>query len=199
MTASFMHFWKNPLFNQMALKLLGGALALLLSASVWAAGNFSIKEAVLIPAAESYMLNIDFDAKLGEEVEAALHKGVALNFLIEFKLSKPRKYWFDDEIASARQQVVLSYHALSRQYLIHRENRQKAFVTWQEAKDEFTHVRDWNVFSKESVKKGELYQAAVLIRLDQSRLPKPLQIEASSSEVWDLSSEPYLWQPSFTP
>lgn len=199
MMASFMRFWKNPLIKQVTLRLLGTALALLLAVPAWAAGNFTIKEAVFAPIAENYVLNIDLTAQLGDEIEAALHKGVALDFLIEYKLSKPRKYWFDDEIASGRQQVVLSYHALSRQYLVKRENRQKSFATWQEAKDEFTHVRDWNVFSKELVKKGDTYQAAVLIRLDPSRLPKPLQIEASSSEVWNLSSEPYLWQPGFTP
>jgi hypothetical protein len=194
-----MRFWKNPLFNQQALSLLCGCLALLMVVSVWAAENFAIKEAALVPVGENYMLNIDFDAQLGDEIEAALHKGVALNFLIEFKLSLPRKYWFDDEVASGRQHVVLSYHALSRQYLVNREGRQQAFGTWQEAKEAFTHVREWSVFTKELVKKGGAYQAAILIRLDQSRLPKPLQIEASSSETWNLSSEPYLWQPSFAP
>lgn len=193
----FTHLWKSLGLSAQS-RLLITCLTFLFSSMVWA-GDITIKEASLVPVADNYVLNIDFDANLGEEVEAAMHKGVALHFLIEFKLFKPRKYWFDDEITSSRQHVVLSYHALSRQFLLKREGIQQTFTSWQEAREAFTRLRDWNVFSKELVKKGGPFQAAVLIRLDPSRLPKPLQLEASSSGIWNLTSLPYQWQPGFPP
>lgn len=157
--------------------------------------SLHIKMAELVPAGNSYLLNADFEINFSEEVQAALSKGVPLHFLIEFQLSSPVRYWFDDEIVSASTEVTLSYHALSRQYLINRGRHQLSFLTLQEAKDELSRLRDWTVFDKSLLSKGEEYNAALRIRLDQSKLPKPMQVEALSSEDWSMVSERYRWMP----
>ncbi|WP_371440357.1 DUF4390 domain-containing protein [Methylovorus sp. MM2] len=162
-----------------------------------AASSLHIKTAELVATNESYALHADFDLNLSAEVEDALSKGIPLTFLIEFQLLSPRKYWFDDEIISASSQVTLSYHALSRQYLVNRNNHQQTFVSLQEAKEELSHLRDWQVLDKTLLKKGEIYHAGLRIRLDQSKLPKPLQVEALGSANWDMISERYHWTPAF--
>jgi hypothetical protein len=53
------------------------------------------------------------------------------------------------------------------------------------------------VLEKSLLKKGETYNAALRIRLDQSQLPKPLQVEAINSGNWVMISEPYRWTPVF--
>ena len=79
-------------------------------------------------------MEISFD----NEIEEAINKGVPLNFLVEFQIVSPRKYWFDDEIVTTSQNVTLSYHALSKQYLVNRGVHQKSFETLSEAKQELT-------------------------------------------------------------
>jgi hypothetical protein len=59
-----------------------------------------------------------------------------------------------------------------------------------------TKIKDWVIIDKSLLKKGEIYQAALRVRLDQSKLPKPLQVEASGSEDWNLVSERHQWTPS---
>jgi hypothetical protein len=130
-------------------------------------------------------------------VEEALNKGVPLTFLIEFQVVSPRRYWFDDEVVTASTRVMLSYHALSRQYLINRESHQQAFSTLHEAKEDLSRVRDWVVLEKALLKKGEAYNAALRVRLDHSQLPKPLQVEALGSENWEMVSQRYRWTPAF--
>jgi uncharacterized protein DUF4390 len=162
----------------------------------WAdSGSLGIKTAELVAVDDAYLLNADFELNLSDAVEEALNKGVPLNFLIEFQLTSPREYWFDDEIVTVSTPVTFSYHALSRQYLINRGNHQQSFVSLQEAKDEFARLRDWRVFEKSLLKKGEAYHAALRVRLDQSKLPKPLQVDAIGSEEWHLVSERYRWVP----
>jgi hypothetical protein len=158
-----------------------------------------IKSAELVSSDEQYLLNADFELNLSEEVEDALNRGVQLNFLVEFQLTSPRKYWFDDEIITVTNNVALSYHALSRQYLINRNKHQQSFVNLAEAKAEFTRLREWKVFDKSLLKDDETYLAALRVRLDQSKLPKPIQVDALGSEQWNMISQRYRWTPMLVP
>jgi hypothetical protein len=139
----------------------------------------------------------NLDISFSPFIEDVLGKGIPLTFLVEFQLSTPKKYWFDDEVISQNHRVTLSYHALSRQYLVNRSGRQQSYSSLQKAKEDLSKIKDWAVFDKRTLKKGEAYQAAIRIRLDQSKLPKPLQVEAAGSEEWSIMSERYRWTPSF--
>jgi hypothetical protein len=61
-----------------------------------------------------------------------------------------------------------------------------------------SRIKDWSVLDKSMLKNGEIYQAALRVRLDQSKLPKPHQVEASGSEDWNLVSDRYHWTPSLS-
>jgi hypothetical protein len=165
------------------------------SLALAASSSLHVKMAELVPAENAYLLNADFEIAFGDEVEEALTKGVPLNFLVEFQIVSPSKYWFDDEISSTSTNITFSYHALSRQYLINRNNHQYSFTSLQEAKEELARIRNWQVVEKSLVKKGENYYAALRMRLDQSKLPKPIQVDALGSEDWTMVSERYRWSP----
>lgn len=181
------------------IKTLATLLALCLSCNLYAAsGNIQIRNAELISVDDKYALYSDFDLNLNSVLEEALNKGVPLTFVIEFQITSPRKYWFDDEIVTQSYRISLSYHALSRQYLINKNNHQLSFSTLAQAKEILTNVKDWFVLDKSLLKKGETYQAALRVRLDQTKLPKPLQVEASGSEDWNLVSERYQWTPTLS-
>ena len=92
--------------------------------------------------------------------------------------------------------ITLSYHALSRQYLLNRNNHQQSFSSLSEAREELSRLRDWQVLDKSLLKKGETYHAALRIRLDQSKLPKPLQVDIIGSENWNMVSQRYRWTPA---
>ena len=142
---------------------------------------------------EHYVLNADVDMDFDEAIEAAINKGVPLNFVIEFQVVSPRKYWFDDEIVTTSSSVSLSYHALSRQYLVNRGSHQKSFESLNEAKDELAQLVNWRVFDKSLIEKAGVYNAALLIRLDQTKLPKAIQVDAIGSEKWNLISQKFEW------
>ena len=189
MTDSFTHYFRK--FSRLGLGLI---CCFVFNA---AAEGIQVKSAELAAVDHAYQLNADFDIDFSPEVEAALNKGVPLTFLIEFQLVSPRQYWFDDEITTKSQHILLSYHALSRQYLLNIDQHQQSFTTLQEARDELSRLRDWTVLDKSEIVKGESYQAVLRFRLDHSRLPKALQVEALSSEKWTLVSERYRWVPNF--
>jgi len=170
-------------------------VSLLLSSSmVFAATNsITIKQADLQLADEFYLLNAEISIDFDAEIEEAINKGVPLHFLIEFQVVSPRKYWFDDEIITTTNRVTLSYHALTKQYLVNRETHQKSFETLDEAIDELLQLTDLKVFEKVLIEKDANYKAALLMRLDQAKLPKAIQVDAIASEKWNITSQKYEW------
>jgi hypothetical protein len=161
-----------------------------------ATSSMSVKSAELKAQEDAYLLNADIDIKFSGAIEDAISKGYTLNFIIEFQLATPRKYWFDDEIATVTQRVSLSYHALSRQFLLVRGEQQKTFVRLDEAIDDLSSISDLKVFSKSQVEKGESYKAGFLMRLDTKKLPKTLQGDGLVSEEWTMTTQRFEWQPT---
>ncbi|MHA6880014.1 DUF4390 domain-containing protein [Ralstonia pseudosolanacearum] len=134
-------------------------------------------------------LSADFDFDLPGNLEDAVNKGIALYFLVEFELIRPRWYWFDDHAVSATRVVRLSYQPLTRQYRVSTGGLQVPFSRLKDAVDFMQHVRGWRVFEQRAVKAGEAVQAEVRMRLDVTQLPKPFQINAVNTRDWNLASE----------
>lgn len=167
---------------------------LLITASAWADGNdLHIKHANLILYEDAWWLEAELDVKLDQNIELALQKGIDLSFMYEFQLIKPEKYWFDDEILTERKSITLSYHALTKQFLVQQGKQQSAFDTLSEAKHVLTHIRDWRLASRNILDKNETYQAALKVHLDQSKLPKALQVDVLGESEWNLSSPTFNW------
>ena len=196
MASSTLYYKKTSLHFGWKLNLIiSFFVSLLLSSSiVFAATNsILIKEADLQLVDDFYLLNAEISIDFDAEIEEAINKGVPLHFLIEFQVVSPRKYWFDDEIITTTNRVVLSYHALTKQYLVNRETHQKSFETLDEAVDELLQLTDLKVFEKVLIEKDANYKAALLMRLDQTKLPKAIQVDAIASEKWNITSQKYEW------
>jgi len=188
------------------------SLFFVLSSYVYAADNneklsavnynlIDIFSAQLSPTDDGYVLNAESDIAFGVALEQAVMKGFDLQFLIEFQLVSPREYWFDDEIATVSQRVILRYHALSRQFLVIREGgdkgvQQKAYTSLGEAQDDIASIKDLKVLNKDDVERGKTYKAVLLIRLDRNKLPKAFQVDAISTNDWKMISQHYTWQPN---
>lgn len=161
-----------------------------------AINSLTIKSAEIFLLEDEYLLNADTEVKFNPDLEEALNKGVQFNFLVEFQLVIPYQYWFDDEIVTVTERMTLSYHALSRQYLVQRGDQQKSFGSLDEVKLDLGKIRDLKVFTKADVSKGEPYKAALLMRLDHAKLPKALLEEAESADEWKMISQRYEWIPN---
>ncbi|MEO1766521.1 DUF4390 domain-containing protein [Thiobacter aerophilum] len=157
----------------------------------WAGEGATIKSAELIPGEEWVYLYADIDVTFPKALEEALNKGVSLNFMLEFELTRPRWYWLDETVASVRQNLRLSYHALTRQYQFSSNQGNRSYASLAEAREELKHITEWKVLDRSQLKKGVTYQGALRLRLDVNQLPKPLQVEALSSKDWSFNSDWY--------
>lgn len=161
-----------------------------------------IFSAELVPVDDDYVLNAEAEIAFGVALEQAAMKGFDLHFIIAFELYRQRDYWFNEDIASVEQRVTLRYHALSRQYLVIRDegkktSQQKAFSSLIEAEEELAFISDLPVFSVNSVEKDVVYKAKLSMRLDRTKLPKAFQVNAINVNDGKMSSQEFEWEPNF--
>ena len=166
-------------------------VGLVLLALVAQAENIEVRSAAITLREDAYALDADFEIALTPTLEDILGKGVALNFLLELDLIRPRWYWLNDKVGSLTQQYKLSYNSLTRQYRISLGTFFQNFATAAEAVRFISRVRNLPVTEKSALQPGVSYQASVRMRLDVSQLPKPFQITALGSREWNLSSDWY--------
>lgn len=170
------------------------ALWFLLAAPVVAyADGIEVKNTVLTAADDGFVLQAEFGITLTPTLEDTLNKGVSLYFLLEFELIRPRWYWFNDKVISTQQQYRLSYNALTRQYRIGVGNLYQNFGTLAEALEVMSRVRRREEIEPGVIRKDTTYTAALRLRLDVSRLPKPFQISALGSREWNIGTDWHRW------
>ena len=138
-------------------------------------------------------LNADFDIQFSPRLEEAVTRGVPLYFVVEFELSRPRWYWFDEKPVKQSQTFKITYTPLLRQYRLSVGNLYQNFTRFDEVKRVLSRVRGWHVADKGAVKAEGVYQANLRLRLDTGQLPKPFQLNAVASSDWSLNSEWHRW------
>ena len=170
-------------------------LALLLAwlPAAAASEGISVRSATLEAGEDGYQLQADFDMAFSPRLEEAVNRGVALHFVVEFELSRPRWYWFDEKPIQLSQTYRISYTPLLRQYRLSVGNVYQNFTRFEEVTRVLSRLRGWHVAEKGALKKDQVYQASVRMRLDTAQLPKPFQLNAISSRDWTLDSDWHRW------
>jgi hypothetical protein len=163
------------------------AMALCLSPPA-AAQSIQVQSLSLDIAETRYSVNADFHLELTPPVLEALKNGVSLSFLVEFELTHPRWYWFDEKAAAEKLELRLAYLPLAQQFQLSSGTLHLNFATLAEALTALGTVHGWSVLDRDRVDNGRQYIAAVRMRLDTTRLPTPFQMSAVTNREWTLAS-----------
>lgn len=201
MMVFFMHYYKKK--RSLVRFVLVCFACTMLNSSMAVADGISVRKAEIRLTAEGYQLTANFDIKLTLVLEQALTHGITLNFVSTFTLTKSRWYWLNEVATETEQTTKLSYSALTRQYRI---KRGSIFQTFENLDDAMRSLgnQSSNIIPVELINKSSGYIASLLtsnsnytaytrMRLDVSQLPKPLQVNALTSDEWKLDSDGYSW------
>lgn len=161
--------------------------------AVASAEGISARSAVVTSSADGYRLDASFDIRLPPGFRDAITRGIPVHFLAEFELSKARWYWFDHRPVKVVKAYTLTYVPLLKQYRLSAGSASQSFARLEDALQSLSRIRAWPVADRALLQPGESYQAALRLRLDTAQLPKPLQLNAVSSQAWSLTSEWYRW------
>lgn len=162
----------------------GGALA---------SDKSAVSQAAIHATPQGYVLDGDVNIVLNSTLEDALSRGINLYFLLELELTRPRNWWFDEDIADPVRKMRIYYHLLLRRYVVETGYTTRTAATLAEALAMLGRVDGWQVLERGALKTGQRYDARLRLRLDTSQLPKPLSIGAVTGDKWDLVTPWYEW------
>lgn len=153
----------------------------------------AIAHAEVVPGDDGYVVNADIDTQLNPRLADAIVHGVPLYFTLEFRIERPRWYWFDEDVVDRVLSYRLSYHALTRNYRLSIGSFHQSFDTLDAAVQTMLRVRNWQVLRTGALDVGESYHAALRFHLDTGQLPKPFQVTAIASHDWTLDTDWLRW------
>ena len=170
---------------------------LLLAAAAGAAepGLFRITEADTRLADGIYQLSARIDYRLSPEALEALDSGVPLFVVLDIRVERQRRWWWNSTVARLQQRYLLLYHALSEKYVVHSLNSgaQANYRSLAEALAALGRIEDLPLMDSNLLESGADYRVRMRAYLDIEALPAPLQPLAYLSPGWRLQSEWRQW------
>jgi hypothetical protein len=168
-------------------------LAFMIGAPAAHAEGITLKSAKVEAVEEGWQLDAEFDIQFSPRLEESVNRGVPLYFVLEFEMSRPRWYWFDEKPVRFSQTYRISYTPLLRQYRLSVGNVYQNFASFEEVTRVLSKLRGVAIADHNAIKKDSAFQASVRLRLDTAQLPKPFQLNAIASRDWSLSSDWQRW------
>ena len=181
-------------YSRLAMLCVGTCLA-----SAWAtsatAQQFTIENANTELVDQVYNLNASLKYNFNKETLTALENGVSLILVLDIEVIKPRRYMWDEEIATLEQRFELQYLALTDQYQLANKNSgaQNVYHTLGDALETLEEINGLPLIDAHLLSQGERYKVQVRSRLDIDSLPVPLRLTAYFSSDWWLTSGWYSW------
>jgi len=134
-------------------------------------------------------LTLDYNARLNltPQIEEALQRGVPLYFTAQAQLLRSRWYWRDERVARIARSWRLSYQPLTASWRISLGGLSQGYATLSEALAPLSRVSGWRLADAGTLEPGERYQVEFSFQLDNSQLPRPMQIDLGGD--WKLGIE----------
>lgn len=136
-------------------------------------------------------LDIDLSLSINTTMRQTLELGVPLYFAVEVQISQPRWWWFDKQIRQTTLLRRLSFNTLTRQWQAATGDVAIATGSFEQALQGLERVRAWPIVFSDRFEPGVRYEGRVRVRLDNSLLARPLQIDSSRRQEWVMNSP---WQ-----
>ena len=191
---------QNQGFVASAWRGLVGGLCLCLAASVStssqaASQQFSVHNAKTELVGEVYRLDAELEYAFSKAALTALGNGVTLTLVLDIEVYLPRRYMWDEGVATLEQRYEVQYQALGDQYLLRNLNSGSQFVypSLSAALASIETIEQLPIIDSHLLDPKEHYMVRVRSRLDIDALPVPLQLKAYVSSDWWLSSGWYSW------
>jgi hypothetical protein len=168
-------------------------LVALLTTTALAGDGSHFTYAEVVPTEDGYALNADVAFELSPKLSDALAHGVALHFVAELRIERPRWYWFDEVVVDHRLEYRLAYHAITRSYRLTIGGLHQSYDNLTDALYTMQRIRNLHVAPARALSAGISHEASLRYRHDTSQLPKPFQLSAAATDDWDINTGWLRW------
>lgn len=143
-----------------------------------------------------YQLHARIEYPMSPAIAHALSDGVALQFEIEARITRDRRFWFDPIVADATLRRVLAFHSISDRYVVREigTRTQQSFATLREALASLSKVNGWPILVASQLVKGQHYHISVRAGIRRGSLPASLRVLLFWTRDWQRLSGWFTWK-----
>lgn len=158
-------------------------------------GFFEVRSANAVLSGGVYYLDARMYLQLSTEAIEALESGLPMRIRLEIELLTWRRLWMDTEAAGLTQLYELSYHALTRRYIVKSLNSgdQRSFAALTSALVSLGRIEELPIIDRSLLDENRRYDIRIRALLDTEQLPGPLRLIAFWRRDWSLRSDWYRW------
>lgn len=159
------------------------------------AGGIDFKGFKLVGQPAKYQVLTRVVFTLDDYLHQALLNGVSLKARVQFRLREHQAWWFDKDHPLLTVTYQLRYHALSRHYLLTRNdtNEHWNFATFPSALRKLGELRKYELPKIKAPLNTGNYSLFVVADMAPETLRFPLRIQSFFSDRFKLSSKGILW------
>ncbi len=171
-------------------------LGLLLAGAAQASGGLSIDRGHFQLDQGVWVLDADLDVRLTEPLYDALTSGVTLHVKHEVRVMTERSWWRPDaETARLTFRLDLTYHSLTRRYVLHNRNsgRQTSHNSLGALLRAVETLRDLPIIDQGLLDPEQSHYGELESRISVDTLPLALRPLDWFANHWRLTSEPVAW------
>ena len=141
-----------------------------------------------------FLLHARVEYPVSEAIRTALKDGVTLNFDLDARVDRERRFWLNANIVDLTLRRELTYHAVSDRYVVRdtRSRDQQSFPTIDEALDYLGKVDAWPILVEPQLDGGS-YTISVRAGMRRGHLPASLRAILFWTDDWARVSEWYTW------
>lgn len=191
----FALIFRQLLMRKSCLKVLLSLLFMCSFHSAFAEG-ISVQRAEAIVTSDGRLaVSSRFQTELPGTLISALQRGVPLDFVLEYRLEKPRMTSYRSRLmqllgSDGSISYRLSYQALTTRYRVSVGTYHSEYSSLSSALRSLGAVSNWQVLGYGTLQdvKAKDVRASVRLSLNTDKLPKPFQINAITSSSWNLNS-----------
>lgn len=174
------------------------ALALLfpaISAADALDGTLEVRSAYVSVGQGVFQLHARVAYPANEEIERQLKDGVTLTFELDVNVARPRRFWFDSDVANLQLRRELSYHTVTERYVVRelRNGEQQSFPGLEAALEYLGTVDDWPILVEPQLNNTSEYRVSVRAGIRRGRLTDALRVLMFWTDDWHRTSEWYSW------
>lgn len=162
-------------------------LLLLLGSAAWA--NARIDHVACQLRKDALIVDVSASLVLPDDLANAVKSGLNLELVYDIRFKQTHSWWPGQAAFEYRQR--LSYNPISQQFILETPNDRKrlSFAYLNEALAHATHIRNLAIGDLPPLKPEGNYQADIRLRLDKSKLPVSLRLDAFFRHEWHIESE----------
>lgn len=126
-----------------------------------------------------------------EEMEAAIHNGIAITFVFSIDLLENRSKWPDKKIRKFEFNHVMEYDSLKKEYLVQRNEKDDSKVTGslEEAKKLMSEINGFKVMPLSDLVSQKSYTLRAKAKLARKTMPLFFHYLVPFSSPWDFETK----------